>query len=381
MQIVGSPINLNSANIKGLNAVFDGSHWRAYADGTLTLSSTELHTILNDELFNALNVNRSSHQMVTVEANQEASIDGTISLESNLLLKLSGNFKVADAVNADIFVNADQATNNYNVCIEGPANINGNGANQSNGKLFNFTNATNIIPTFGTGQQYPSALMLKRLNFENPRKNAIYINFAGSSGSTLKMQDVQAYGVGLADSSYLVHLQQIYDSNILDCFFSGDSKCLFGQALASVKFRFDYFNGCALLDSVRKCELSATYWDNSDNLESLTFNWSHFNTVHNTVFNRVGSSGYTGPHAIKMNPYNASVGCTNNKFLNIDIGRHLETGTNRFDYGIIEADQASNDSNQFCNINAYDCAGGALYLRGTTSKLQHQNIIGTVTKV
>jgi hypothetical protein len=360
--------------------VKDGSYYRVYNKyGNLTASPTSFATALNSEVFANLTSSRTWMDKVIIEG--ACSVDDKITVPSLVEIEIQGVLTAANALNKDMFENANQATNNYGIYIHG-GEIDGNGANQSagTGKVLDFVNATNVPVSLGTDSWYPSALYLSDITINNPnaRSSAVNINFTGSAGSTLKWRNVQVQGWDYNDSGYTVVLTAINDSDIVESFIGGKAKALYASG-SSCNLDFSYFNGCATLYGWHKSRFSARYLDNSQNEHSITMQYCKRSSVYNTFFHRVNSNGYTTKHGIYL--YGAGGFNTYEcQFSNLHFGRAGDGGTNKDDYGIYEND-ADQDLNQYVNINGLDCTSGALRLAGATSKGQHQNIMGTVTEV
>jgi hypothetical protein len=312
----------------------------------------------------------------------EFEVDDTIVFPSLIDIVLANaKLKAVDALNVNMFENANPATHNYGVSIRGDyiGYIDGNGAEQSAGNTLRFVNATNITPISLYTIWTPTALYLENVFITShwAPHSCIHIDFTGSAGSTIKWRNVNVGARDIGNSEYGVKLCQVYDSHIVESTFDGDAKALLAEACSCVKFDFSYFNNCATLYGCRSCDVTANYWDNSVDEHTLIFLYSRYCSAHDINFNKIGSNAYTGKSGIYVtdsgNPYYS----IHNRFSNLIFTRNGFGGTNTFKYGVEES-ASGNNYNTMTGIDGDDCNTAAVRKLGANSKADADDIIGTI---
>ena len=371
-------IRSGSCSSPKFTVTYDGINYHVYKDdGSLTYTTGYFSTAMNSEVFNGLTSNRTSPEHVLVKGNM--SIDNTILLPNLVDIEIQGTHTAVNSLNKSLYKNANQSTNNYGIRLRGFGFIDGNGANNSGGRVIDFVNATNVPAGYSSVPyaNYPSALYMEDLGLfnQNSSDTMVNINFNGSPGSTLKWRNITVSpNATIVNTNYSVVLTNVFDSDIQESFINGAQYALYSVGCSGLRMNFSYFNGCAVMYGNIMCSMQANYWDNSNAYPNLIMAYCKWNYIHDTNFHIVNSNGFT-TDGIQVADTGAPFYSINNRFNNLAFTRSGFGGTNRFSYGIEETN-AQDGPNIYTCIDGLDCTTGALRVLNPNSDYGH--ILGSV---
>jgi hypothetical protein len=366
----------------------EGGFYHVYKDdGSLSYSTGSFETAVNDEAFAGL----GGVVPEAVLTKGSITVDGTILVPTFANLQISGKWTAANALNANMIENLNPATHNYGVCIESvgfPAIIDGNMANQGagGGKGLYWIQGTEIPNLFTDSTiGYPSALVLRNIIFKNCYDTGIHVDSSASQLSQYGFENVSSWGTTKANS-VCCYLKQINDSYLEGGLFDGNTST-YGLSLESVtacSIVPKYLNGPQLLVGCRENEYSVkvihdTATDPAGNPPAWDIQGERYSRFHDINIRVVGNGVANTRDGMKLSNAWSTYDCTHNRFSNLYFGGVGGGGTRTWKYGIEETDSNQNN-NQYVNICGDECATATLRLLGAVSKVQHQNIIGTVAE-
>lgn len=283
-------------------------------------------------------------------------ISAPIVVSGHTWLELIGKVTLANGVNDNMIENANPATNDPNVVIEGGI-WDGNGANQMAGDIIYWTHGTSPATFFRNE--------FRNMSFIDSDTYDIHIPAMDDARTTFMFYNLHSRGTGTG-SLHLTDMSDLIVSNWIPCNDPYLHLCSF------VKFDHLYIQGTAVLDYVTSLQMSNCSIDTAGELPLDLYSCAYSNFSNIVI--RVIGDGAAVARAVRVgSPY--TLKSTNNQFSNIYMGRALGAETRRFTLGIEEID-ADQINNLYCNIDGADCVTAALRLRSVTS--QWTNVMGDV---
>lgn len=345
-------------------------------------SNSSFKTALVDEAIAGLTAARTSPEKIVTVG--DMAIDALIELPSNLLLELQGNWILADGVNTDIIQNADQATNNYNLIIEGNGyTIDGNGAQQTAGRGIELVHGT-AAPSLYTlaNWRQPKVYVLRNLNVRNCFAESYYVSMAGSRGNILMQQCSGHYSQSAVP---IMNWASVPDSELIGGFFdANDGAQTHGIYVsgAMCHIRPDYHNGPSAFENLRNSTIEFPIADLGSDEDLMTLHgcWNNRVSGHFVAHGDGDANTHNAIELVAFGGFN----CTDNIFNHIWAGRNTDdSGTRTFKYAVEETN-AVHDYNTYLGISGRDCVTGAirqLGVNGNPRANPADSIEGTVVLV
>jgi hypothetical protein len=350
----------------------EGSNYRVLdSDGSLLYNGSSFEVAMNDYAFAGLTGTPGAIEKVYVKGNM--TVDDTILLPSNLDLEVYGKWTAANALNKAMIMLS--GTKNYNIFVGGRLLIDGNSAGQTGGAdrhALHFVCSEAQTYGYTDNVLYFPTIQLDNIFVEDPTDSAYYMDYLNGTGNTLGMYNCG----GTAGSEDLCVWEYLSDSDLIGGLYSGDN-VNFGLRIKQCScssINPSYLNGHHQINDSTNIDFKCKFLDNNGNFDTLNLWGATYSVFHDSIFRRNGGTDNTYNGVLLDNTWGAAA--TNNVFSNLVF---RSTGANSWKYAIEESDNTQ-DSNQYCNINAGDAQTGALRLLGAVSKVQHQNIVGTVAE-
>jgi hypothetical protein len=361
----GSPYTVSVDTVDSTYYVCKDFAGRFINDFTSTNASYTVNSALD-----GLTAGRTSQETVCLQGNFTQTHSFVVS--SHTKLHLDGKVTLADGANCDQIVNAHPTAFDSDIEIEG-GTYDGNGDEQSGA-------SSGLVLTTATEDTSSDVTRIHDISFHGQKTNGITITNSASYHNPYFVSNIWCHDIGEIG----MDLYNLVDSQFSDLILQGNDGNL-RVVGGYLKFNHLYLAGSNYWNL--RCYGTAMWFTdvfadyNTENgfcpvlLDGCK--WSHFSGF--TIRN-LGSANNNTNSAVKvsLSTYDGTTYSVSNTFSDFVF---IKTGTAFWKYGIEETDNANTDNNQYCNINGLAVATATLYLRGTTSKEQHTNIIGNVTEV
>lgn len=311
----------------------------------------------------------------------DCTLSDTIDLPSNVVLDLYGRVSAANGLNKPMFKN--DGTKNYNIFLGGNVLLDLNGPNQAVAAEGLFIENTALLdyeyyglPAVTRVLRRPT-IWVNGWGAENGKagKYAFNFDFAGSPGTTLRLERFNLYNNFGGD----INLESVYDSIILQGFLQSTNG-INAADLSMTEIAHVYAGSAWVFDGCNDLDIHDCFMEHNSDLDKITLSAVTHSIFHELKFRSFGNGTADTYDGIKMQDSGA-FHCERNQFSNLRFDRRGNPAVTRtWHYGIEET-TADQDNNQYVNCIGDDCASGALRLLGAVSKVQHQNIIGSVVEV
>jgi len=330
-----------------------GGQWNAGG-----VSGTNAVAVIQSAL-NALTSGRTWMEKVVLKG--DFTLTDSIVVDDWTYLQILGKLTLANNVNKSIIVNKNYENgNNGNIIIEGGL-LDGNKANQTSGHGIDFRNSA-------SNEGKP--IQLRHIRIQNVKQDGIHLSY---------LFEVHIFDCSINQNNYVggwgLYCSWVYDAHVSYCMpLDGEQGGLYFTG-GCAKFTNLYINTGIWLSSCDRCEFDHINVYIAEDKYAIYLNYNVTDCIFTNIIIECARDGATTYAAIELGqPDSPSSACKNNIFDGIWAKRGWGAGTRKFSYAVEEA-VSTCDYNIFSNINAMDCAVGAVRVQGAHSVVDSPSII------